>query len=143
VARRAPWSLLPLLVVALAGGIALSPTSAAWSDGVGDRTWQPTSAPAPSYRLAVGNAVLDLRKLPQQTTDRTVDLTLAVGQVHVLVPADLPVTVNAHVQYGAITGSGPTASGIGVDRTVTLDGTGSPVTVDVHLTDGTVNVVRS
>jgi phage shock protein PspC (stress-responsive transcriptional regulator) len=143
VARRTPWSLLPLLAVALAGGIASSPTSASWSDGVGDRTWQPTDVPASSYRLAVGNAVLDLRNLPQQTTDRTIDVEVAVGQVRVLVPGGLPVTVDAHVQYGAIIGSGPTASGIGVDRTVTLDGTGSPVTVDVHLTDGTVNVVRS
>jgi phage shock protein PspC (stress-responsive transcriptional regulator) len=143
ISRRAPWSLLPLLVLSLAGGIALSPTSASWTDGIGPRTWQPTAAPAGSYRLAVGQAVLDLRELPRQSKARTVDVTLAVGQVRVLVPSGLPVTVQAHVRFGTVTGPGPAASGTDVDRTIPLKGAGAPVTVDVHVTDGTVEVVGS
>jgi hypothetical protein len=142
VTRRTPWSVLPLLVLALAGGIALAPTSASWSDGVGSRTWAPTSAPAGSYRLAIGQATLDLRKLPAQTSPQTVHVSVAVGQVRVFVPHDLAVIVNSRVRFGAVTGSGPVASGIAVDRPVTFRGTGRPVTVDVQVTDGNVEVVR-
>lgn len=139
VTRRTPWSLLPVLVVALVGGMALSPTTASWTDGIGQRVWAPTAGQAGPYRLAVGHADLDLSKLSQQDP-HTLDVTLAVGQVRVLVPPSLPVVVNAHVRFGAVTGFGPTASGVDVDRTINLTRSGTPVTVNIHVTDGNVEL---
>jgi hypothetical protein len=141
VTRRTPWSLLPLAVFAVVGGLALSPTSASFWDGLGQRSWQPSTLHSP-YRLAVGQAVLDLSNLSPREAGKTVDVTLGVGQVQVLVPKTMPVIVNAHVHIGAVTANQGRvlASGVGVDRTVTSTGVGSPVKVDVHVTDGNVDV---
>jgi phage shock protein PspC (stress-responsive transcriptional regulator) len=65
-------------------------------DGVGERDWSPTASA--DYRLGAGKGVLDLRGV------RTADITAHVGygQLLVLVPAGLPVAIDATSDYGDV-----------------------------------------
>ena len=158
VLRRTPWSMTPLLVGALAGTVAFGNTGASLHDGVGAHDWVPTTAAAlgSDYRLAFGQATLDLRHLPTPTTPRRIDVTMAAGQVVVDLPRDLNATVVANVRMGTIEvdGSpatvtngvfGHRANGYDVQQTVLPpDGAaGAPLTVVVHLADGQISVRHS
>lgn len=158
--RRTPWSLAPLLIPSVVGLIAFGGTRASLHDGVGQQTWAPVSVPTnSSYRLAFGQGVVDLRDLPAQSSPSTIDVTMAAGQVQVLAPKQLNVVVNADVRFGAITADGALPGGYvtfghhgnvlasGFGRSLRLPApngaTGAPITVDVHLADGQVDVRRT
>jgi phage shock protein PspC (stress-responsive transcriptional regulator) len=155
--RRTPWSLTVLLVPAVLGIIAFGNTSASLHDGVGQRHWKPIDAPASSYRLAFGQGVLDLRDLDPQTSPRTISVTMAGGQMRVIAPRSMRLTVKAHIRFGVLTveppnrqtasfgnGSNVVESGFKVNRTVPppASATGQPIRVVVHLADGQVDVRR-
>jgi hypothetical protein len=145
VSRRTPWSMLPLLVFGGAGAIAFGGSHASLHDGVGQRDWQPTASPAADYRLALGQGTLDLRGLAEQSGPRTINITMAAGQVKVLTNPGQNVTVQANIKFGQLTADGAkvqsTDGGVGISRTVApLNPTGAPITVIVHLADGNVTV---
>lgn len=144
VLRRTPWSIASLLPVALVGTLAFAGSHARLHDGVGERTWTP-QATRTHYRLAFGHAELDLRHLPTTGSPARIDVTVAAGDVRVVVPSTLRVTVAASVHLGRLEVDGERADGgVGVSRTVRppAGAAGRAVTVDVHLTDGRVHVVR-
>lgn len=156
--RRTPWSMAPLLIPALAGTIAFGNTHASLHDGVGQRDWTPTSAStlASDYRLAFGEGDLDLRGLGTLSTPRTVEVTMAAGQVKVRLPTDLNATVKANVRMGEVEVDGTTVAethggsfhrvhGYDIQHTVPApDGaTGALLTVVVHLADGQISVRHS
>jgi hypothetical protein len=153
--RRTPWSMAPLLIPAVAGMIAFGATEASLHDGVGQRDWVPTtiSSGHHSYGLAFGQGTLDLRRLAPPTGPTRLDVTMAAGQVRVLLPADGNVTVLGNVRIGEIEvdgrdvadtngGSIYRTGGYDISHTVSpSDGaSGAPVTVVVHLADGQLNV---
>jgi phage shock protein PspC (stress-responsive transcriptional regulator)/FtsH-binding integral membrane protein len=155
--RRTPWGLSVLLIPAVAGIIAFGGTGASLHDGVGQRHWTPVAAPASSYRLAFGQGVLDLRDLQPQPGPRTISVTMAAGQVRVIAPQSMRVTVAAHIRFGVLTAEPPippiasvgsggnvVESGFQVNRTLVppASATGQPVRVVVHLADGQVDVRR-
>jgi hypothetical protein len=148
--RRTPWSLAVLLAPAVAGLVAFGGTGASLHDGVGQRTWDPTGAPAASYRLAFGQAVLNLSDVGPQSGPRTVHVTMAGGRLRIIAPRSLSVTMSAHLRFGVVSTVEPTgfrsivASGAGVDRTLTppSSATGQPIRVVVDLADGQVEVAR-
>jgi len=158
--RRTPWSVGVLLVPAVAGLVAFSGTRASLHDGIGGQTWLPaptaTAASTTSYRLAFGQGVLDLRGLPTQTAPRTIDITMAAGQVRILAPKHLNVVVDAAVRFGAIDSQVEQRSArwqpgdvmtSGFGRSLQLPApagaTGAPITVSVHLADGEIDVRRT
>jgi hypothetical protein len=161
--RRTPWSLSALLVPVVAGLVAFGGSGASLHDGTGQRDWTPTSASAvaSSYRLAFGQGVLDLRHVGPLDRGRTIDVTMASGQVRVLLPKSMNATVNATVHIGVVSVDGNDLSSCGsgfpcgdgdhgsrgwnVNRVVLPpDGaTGPAVTIDVHLADGNVDIQRS
>jgi phage shock protein PspC (stress-responsive transcriptional regulator)/FtsH-binding integral membrane protein len=158
VTRRTPWSLATLLVPTVVGLIGFGGTHASLHDGFGQKEWTPTSASAvkSDYRLAFGQEVLDLRHVGTFDAPRTVDITLAAGQVRVLAPSTMNLTVNADVHIGVIEVDGQTivessgfhdhrSGGFNIDRTILppSGATGEAVTVNVHLADGNVSVERS
>lgn len=108
VLRRTPWSMAPLLIPALVGMIAFGNSGASLHDGVGQHDWTPTSAGAlkADYRLAFGQGTLDLRSIGPVTTPRDVGITMAAGQVRILLPRGLNATVLANVRIGVITVDG-------------------------------------
>jgi len=151
VLRRTPWSLTSLLVLAAIGLIGFGGTHASLHDGIGQKEWRPTTAAASShYRLAFGQGILDLRALPASTAGETIDVTMAAGQVRVIVPSSMNVSVRAEVHFGNLTVDGRDyndvdgfrSRGVNLDRTVPAraGATGAPVLVRVHLADGNVSV---
>jgi phage shock protein PspC (stress-responsive transcriptional regulator) len=122
-----------LLTVALGVAAGVQPLV---DDGVGDRDWSPTNSA--DYRLGAGKATLDL-----SAVGPSADITAHVGygQLLVLVPAQLPVTIDAHTDYGDVELFGSNAGGRHEHRTL-----GDPeATVHLHLSvrAGEVKVVRS
>ncbi|HET6876043.1 MAG TPA: PspC domain-containing protein [Jatrophihabitans sp.] len=149
--RRAPWSLALLLVPTVAGVVAFGGTSASLHDGMGARHWRPQTTAASSYRLGLGQAVLDLRDLPALTTARKTVITVGAGQVKVIAPKTLNVTVHANVHIGDIesdghhlvAGNGPWAAwDQHRDITAPAGATGAPLTVVVRLADGQISVTH-
>jgi phage shock protein PspC (stress-responsive transcriptional regulator) len=154
VLRRTPWTLTALLVPAVIGLIAFGGTDASLHDGSGQREWTPTTASQlhSNYRMAFGQTVLDLRHVSTMDAPRTVDMRLAAGQVRILVPAGMNVTVDTDVHLGNVTldgsdyngGSGWHADGVNVSRTILPppDATGPLLTIRVHVADGNISVER-
>jgi len=151
VLRRTPWSLTSLLVLSVVGLIGFGGTHASLHDGIGQKEWRPTATTGSAhYKLAFGQGILDLRSLPTVTSPETIDVTMASGQVRVIVPSTMNVSVRAEVHFGNLTVDGNDyddvdgfrSRGVNLDRTVPpLTGaTGAPVLVRVHLADGNVSL---
>jgi phage shock protein PspC (stress-responsive transcriptional regulator) len=150
--RRTPWGIAWLLVPSAVALFAFAGTRASLHDGVGQHEWQPKIAPASHYRLAFGQGVLDLRTLQPQTQPRTVDITLAGGQVRILAPRTLNLTLAADVHLGQLSvdgrtyddGAGSRAEGLNFTRTVNpaASATGQPITINVHVSAGNIELVR-
>jgi hypothetical protein len=147
----------PLLIPAVAGMVAFGNTGASLHDGVGQKTWSPATAGElhDSYRLAFGDAVLDLRDLPSLDAPRSVDVTLAAGQVEIKLPPTLNATVYGNVRLGQIevdgrqvatTRGGPIhrVNGYDIEHTIRPPATavGAPLTITVHQEDGNLSVLR-
>jgi len=150
VLRRPHWSTAPLLIPAIIGLIAFGGSRASLHDGIGDTTWTPVSSPASSYRLGIGQGTLDLRSLQPQDGPRTIDVTLAAGQIRIVAPRSMKLTVESHVHIGNVEvehhGIDHAHGGVGLSRTVRFDdgtSSGQPVTVDVHIATGNVDIVRN
>lgn len=149
--RRTPWSLATLIVPAVLGLIAFGGTSAQLHDGFGQREWTPTTAGAvqTDYELAFGQAILDLRHVTIDSA-RTVHITVAAGQVQIILPPTMNATVNANVRFGVVAVDGQEfvpdghwhSRGVNVNRTVLppTSATGAQLTIDVHLADGKIAV---
>lgn len=152
--RRTPWSVATLLLPALAGMLAFGTTGASLHDGVGVTDWTPTSTTAlrGDYRLAFGQATLDLRNIHTAPGPRDINITMAAGQIQILLPATLNATVLANVRSGVITQDGNqpdntqngtrSVGGYDIQHTITppVTATDAPLTITVHLADGNVAV---
>jgi hypothetical protein len=158
VLRRTPWSVAPLLLPVVAGMIAFGNSGASLHDGIGQNEWTPLSASdvTGSYRLAFGQGVLDLRNVGPLDRDRTVDVTMAAGQVQVLLPSSLNAVVDANVRIGQIDVDGTVVaetdgggihrvSGYDINKVVlpSAQASGPRLMVHVHLADGEVSVRHS
>jgi len=150
VTRRWSWSLVPLVIPALIGAVAFAGSDTSLHDGIGQREWKPVKVTDAHYRLAFGQGVLDLRDLAPGSTPTDIDVTLGAGQVKVIAPKSLNLTVQTDVHAGQVEvdqdhGEHGQAHG-GVEFTRTIDppagATGAPVTVKVHLTNGNLTVLH-
>jgi phage shock protein PspC (stress-responsive transcriptional regulator) len=149
--RRTPWSLATLIVPSVAGLVAFGATSAQLHDGFGQRDWTPIDSAGlkSDYRLAFGQGVLDLRPVVIDSA-RTVHITVAAGQVRLILPPTMNATVDANVHLGIVrvdgndvnADGGWNSRGMNVNRTILppATATGAPVTIDVHLADGNISV---
>ncbi len=146
VTRRLPLSMATLLIPSVLGVVAFGGSHASLHDGVGQKEWKPSTTLASHYRLAFGQGTLDLRDLPIQTGPRTVHITMGAGQVRVIAPKSMNLTVVANIHFGTvrIDDNDPQHGGVGLSRTIDppAGATGAPITVDVHLADGAVSVDR-
>lgn len=148
VSRRMPYSMIPLLIPAIAGTVAFAGSHTTLHDGIGQREWRPTAVPAAQYRIAFGQGTLDLRKLPAQQVPRTIRITAGAGQIKIIAPKTLNLRVLANIHIGVFEVNGSVHrehSGVGLSRTVgpPADASGTPITVDVHLADGNITVLQT
>lgn len=148
VLRRTPWSMMPLFVLAAAGTIAFAGSHARLHDGVGQRDWTPTTSLSSTYDLAVGQATLDLRSL-KDVSARSIRMDVAAGDVRILAPKTMNLTVHANVHFGIVTldNEGPDHGNGGVSVSRLIEplsvATGPAITIDVHLATGRIEVFRS
>ena len=115
------------------------------SGGVGERTWKPDTVAAAErpYRLGVGDAELDLTRLPAGS-DVDVDVRLGVGALRVYVPADAEVMVDAEVGAGNVALFDREQDGTDVDVTASAEPRGGPsgtvIRIDAEVGLGEVRV---
>jgi phage shock protein PspC (stress-responsive transcriptional regulator) len=143
VLRRTPWVVSILLIPALVGAVAFGGSTASLHDGSGQRSWTPTTALPASYRLAFGDGVLDLRSLKMPATPRTVHVTMAGGRLQIVAPPTMNLTVDAHLRFGQIKEDGiDKEHGSSISQVIEPLATakGTPITVDVQLATGLVQV---
>ena len=98
-------STVTLLAIAItAVGIAFSWFNVSLSDGVGDRVYQPASVSTlhPSYEVGVGQLKLDLTNIGEVTQVTHVRAKVGVGELRIIVPPGVPVSVNAHAKVGEL-----------------------------------------
>ncbi len=89
----------------------------AFDDGVGERDFEPsTFADVRSeYRLGIGDMRLDLSDVDFPDGDHRIDTYLGVGELRVIVPADVDVELSGELDVGEVDLFGRVDSGIGTD----------------------------
>ena len=110
----------------------------------GDRTIAPSAGGslARDYRLGLGSLVVDLSdmELPEGTT--TLEVSVLIGEVTVIVPEGVRVVGSARAAVGEVTAFGQTSEGLRPD-VVLADGTGPRVLrLNVGAVVGSVEVTR-
>jgi Cell wall-active antibiotics response 4TMS YvqF len=112
----ARWLILPALALALPAGV----VSAADLDvrgGVGERQYHPLAADQvrATYRLGVGQLVVDLRDAKLPAGDRRLHIDLGVGQAVLVVPRDACIASAATVGAGQVSVFDHGSGGLDVD----------------------------
>lgn len=140
-----PWIAVPPLLVA-AGVAALGAAGVELEGAIGEREHRPLVAAdvRPEYKMAMGELDLDLRAVRLPPGETRVRAQLGMGELHVRVPADAEVVIDAHAGAGEVRLPGGTSEGSDVDRRETLPGrAGAPVLVlDADLGFGELRVER-
>ena len=90
--------------------------------GVGDRAYHPTTFAdlESEYRLAIGNLRVDLRDAPLPVGITEITTSLAIGELHVVVPTDVTVVVHAEAGAGQVTVFGSSDDGLSAERDETV-----------------------
>ncbi|HEY6030029.1 MAG TPA: LiaF domain-containing protein, partial [Gaiellaceae bacterium] len=128
-----------LLLVALVGALALH---VPLRGGVGDRTYHPVAAQdvRDTYRLAVGNLIVDLRDVSLPRGDTHVKVSLGIGNLRVHVPAGVSVDVRGKASAGNVTLFGHTEQGTGVDSFTHRSGDARRLVLTTEVGVGNVEV---
>ncbi|MGH3670196.1 MAG: PspC domain-containing protein [Pseudonocardiaceae bacterium] len=116
---------------------------------VGNGRWHPVTVAQvqPNYSVTVGNGRLDLSGL-QLATGQTVrtDVSVGVGETHVLLPPNVDTQVSCQTQVGEATCLGRTGEGSPSRVTVTDNGADGPgggtLILNVHSGVGQIHVDR-
>ena len=143
--RRPIWWTALLLIPASIGAFVFSGCRVSLHDGSGANTYTPnrTADLRTDYRHAFGQTTLDLTALGPLDVARTIHVTQAAGQVHLIIPPSLPVDVHANVHLGTITVDGSEDShGMGLNQDPLTTASGRALTIDVRLTAGELRIDR-
>jgi phage shock protein PspC (stress-responsive transcriptional regulator) len=143
---RRPWTLVAtqtVLLVPVLVGLALG----RWIGGIGDRIEAPTAIATvqPAYRLAVGHLRLDLHRLVLDGKTINVKADTRIGVMDVIVPADVRVTLDAHVGAGKMEVFDYSRDGSSLDQHVD-DAPSSPrgtIKLDAEMAIGQLRVCRA
>ena len=113
-------------------------------NGVGDRSYAVSSARELNhdYKLGVGNLIVDLRDVRFRPGKTQVRARVDVGELRVIVPANVALRVHGDAQLGQVEVLGRTSEGRNVDEKIAQ--TGARVLVlDAHVGLGKVRVSRA
>ena len=134
--------ILTLLVAAIAVFVAVFDVHL--GRGIGDRNYVVTDVRAldPEYRLGIGALDLDLRDLQLPPGETRVEASVDVGELKVIVPADVAVRAHGEVQVGEVDIFGNADDGRNAD--VDVSETGERVlVVDADVGAGSVRIERA
>jgi phage shock protein PspC (stress-responsive transcriptional regulator) len=114
--RPVRWLVLPAMALALSAGT-VSAAGVELDGGVGERDYRPSSALdlRDTYKLGIGQLVVDLRQADLPPGDVPLELDLGVGDARVIVPKDVCVATDAHVRVGELRTFERNNDGIDVD----------------------------
>jgi phage shock protein PspC (stress-responsive transcriptional regulator) len=121
-----------------------------WGGEVGKSVYRPASfaAVADRYDFTAGSATLDLRAVDFTGQNQTVTMTMKVGQMRVLLPADVDTTADVKINGGRAVLFGKEFAGNRTDTTQSItdlggDGTGGgTLKLDLQMDTGNVEVLR-
>ncbi len=118
----------------------------AFRGGVGERLHNPTGIGQvdTSYRLGIGSLQIDLSNVTPTSRVATIG-ELGVGELLLIVPADVPVAITAQVDAGEIVMFDEVLSGTEVNSSFVspgFDQAGETMTVDLDVFLGSIKVVR-
>jgi phage shock protein PspC (stress-responsive transcriptional regulator) len=130
-------------VVLAVAAVSASTVNLDFADGIGDRTYQPVAATdlRDDYRLGIGYLELDLSDLEAPVEPTRIEAHLGIGELRLIVPADMPVRVLAHVSLGETVLLGHHEDGHDIDGAV-----GDPeaeLVIDARLGMGELSVTRA
>src|SRR6266536_2098764 len=117
---RAWWLiLLGLLLVPVMGGASLVNNVSVTGDS-GDQVVRPQALDAvqPEYRLSGGQLTLDLSQVEFGPQPRQITASVAAGELSVILPEDLPVTVHSSIGAGEIQSLGHPSNGFQITSNV-------------------------
>jgi phage shock protein C len=113
-------------------------------NGVGERNYAATDVSHlnRNYKLGIGSMTLDLRHLRLPLGETDVRARVDVGNLRVLVPANVALQATAEADAGRVELLGTEGDGRDVNRSVTEPGARQLV-VDAHVGLGSVHVIRA
>jgi phage shock protein PspC (stress-responsive transcriptional regulator) len=114
------------------------------SNGVGDRRYVVASKQElrHDYKLGVGNLIVNLRNVRFRAGETEVRARVDVGELRVIVPANVALRVHGDAQLGQVEVLGRTADGRNVDKKITQAGA-RVLVLDAHVGMGKVLVTRA
>jgi Cell wall-active antibiotics response 4TMS YvqF len=132
------------VLVALIGIPALLVDDDLFSGGVGESTKRPeTAADLEPFRHAIGKLTIDLTAPDLDLDGETVEASVGIGELLVLVPEDTDITVDAHVGVGNADLLGEEENGFDVDLDWISGTSGTQeLTLDLEAGIGDVRVER-
>ena len=113
---------LGLLLLGAFAAAAATPVSI--SSGIGDERVRPLHAAAleDSYEYGIGDYRIDLTRVDFPEGVTNMDVSLGIGELHITVPEDVALEVDAHAGAGEVIVLGATDDGIGADEEATIAG---------------------
>ncbi len=139
---RGRYGLLVLVgvLVVLAGLPALVVEGDVLEGGIGDAEEAPESSfELDPFRQGIGKLTVDLTDPALDLDGRTVEASVGIGDLLVLVPVGTDASVDAHVGAGNIDAFGENENGVDV-RLTTISGTSGTQEVDLELEVGIGNI---
>jgi hypothetical protein len=139
------FAVVPMLTVATVGLLIVQPDL---DGGIGDRTIEPTTVAAAErhQQLGIGQLTMDLTKVPLGADTVEVRAEVGTGHLHVLVPRDVTIVLDAEVRAGDVVIDDDTvADGLHerAERTFAAEGTSTgTVRLDLEVGAGHIDVDR-
>ena len=130
------------ILIALAGIPALFVDSDVWDEGIGDAAERPESpSDLVPFEHGIGKLTIDLTTPGLDLDGETVEASLGIGDLEVIVPADTDVDLDAHAGVGNIDALGENENGVDVDLTGISGTSGSQeLRLDLEVGIGNVRV---
>jgi phage shock protein PspC (stress-responsive transcriptional regulator) len=139
---RGRWTILPALLLvppALVASLIHVPLDGVWAD----RTLTPHTAAGigTSFEQSGNRLVFDFTKLEPGEHPAPITAEMGVGQVRVIVPKGMPLTIHAEVGAGSLRPlAGPELDGLSVEHTSRIEGA-DPLVMDVQVDIGSFEIM--
>jgi phage shock protein PspC (stress-responsive transcriptional regulator) len=138
---RGRWTILPALLLvppALVASLIHVPLDGVWEKRyVAPRTAADVST---SYEQSGANLVFDFSKLEPGEHPAPITAAMGIGEVEVIVPKGMPLTIHAEVGAGSILPlGGSERGGLGVEDTLRVEGA-DPLVMEIRIDIGTFRI---